>query len=392
MLRIEITTKSANVLASDQKHIVIVGPAHPLRGGLATYNQLLATRLQDQGHKVEILTFSLQYPSILFPGKSQYSSDPAPDDLNIRVALNSINPLNWWKEGRRLKKLKPDLVIFRFWMPFMGPCLGTLGRIVRKNKHTKVVAITDNIIPHEKRPLDTQFTSYFLKSCHGFVAMSRAVQADLKALIKTQPALFNPHPMYESFGAAVSKEEACKELGLDIEFEYMLFFGFIRKYKGLDLLLEAFAKVNNSKLKLIVAGEYYDSPEAYQELMDKLNLRDRIVEVNDFIPDSRVKYFFSASSLVVQTYKTATQSGVTQVAYYYDVPMLVTDVGGLAELVPHNKVGYVVPVDAQEIADSIETFYSEQKEAEFSKNILEEKKRFTWDSMINKLFEAAAIQ
>jgi glycosyltransferase involved in cell wall biosynthesis len=375
------------------KSIVIVGPAYPLRGGLATYNQLLATKLQEQGHTVRIVTFSLQYPSILFPGKTQYSSDPKPDNIAIEVSLNSVNPFNWISLGRRLKKEKPDLVIFRYWMPFMGPSLGTLGRIIRKNKHTKVVTIADNIIPHEKRFFDTPFTKYFVNSCDGFVTMSESVLEDLKKFDGNKPVAYNPHPMYESFGAQLDKAEARKKLGLDTDGKYLLFFGFIRKYKGLDILLRAFAdkRIQEAGIKLIIAGEYYDKPEEYQAIIKEHNLESALVQANEFIPDSEVSTYFSAADMVVQTYKTATQSGVTQIAYYYHNPMLVTDVGGLAELVPHNKVGYVTSTDIKEIADAILDFYENKRESEFVDNIKTERLRFTWDSMIAKLFEVGGL-
>lgn len=375
------------------KNIVIVGPAYPLRGGLSTYNQLLAVKLKEQGHNVRIVTFSLQYPSILFPGKTQYSTDPKPDNIDIEVSLNSINPFNWLALGNRLKKEKPDLVIFRYWMPFMGPSLGTLGRIIRKNKHTKVVAIADNIIPHEPRFFDAPFTKYFVNSCDGFVTMSEAVLQDLKTFTTDKPAGYNPHPMYESFGPQLDKATARKKLGLEKDGKYLLFFGFIRKYKGLDVLLKAFAdqRIQDAGIKLIIAGEYYDKPDEYQAIIKQYGLENALVQANDFIPDSEVSTYFSAADMVVQTYKTATQSGVTQIAYYYHNPMLVTDVGGLAELVPHNKVGYVTSTDTKEIADAILDFYEKDRELEFVENIKTERLRFTWDSMIAKLFEVGGV-
>jgi glycosyltransferase involved in cell wall biosynthesis len=375
------------------KNIIIVGPAYPLRGGLATYNLLLANKLQEQGHSVRILTFSLQYPNIIFPGKTQYSTEPKPDSIEIEVSLNSVNPLNWLSLGKKLREEKPDLVIFRYWMPFMGPSLGTLGRIIRKNKHTKVVAIADNIIPHERRFFDTPFTKYFVNSCDGFVTMSESVLEDLKKFDVNKPAGYNPHPMYESFGRQLDKVEARKKLGLAEKGKYLLFFGFIRKYMGLDILLRAFAdkRIQEAGIKLIIAGEYYDKPEEYQAIIKEHNLESAVVQVNDFIPDSEVSKYFSAADMVVQTYKTATQSGVTQIAYYYHNPMLVTDVGGLAELVPHNKVGYVTSTNTLEIADAILDFYENKREAEFVENIKTERLRFTWDSMIAKLFEVGGF-
>ncbi|MDB9881844.1 glycosyltransferase [Bacteroidia bacterium] len=374
------------------KSIVIIGPAYPLRGGLSTYNQLLATKLLEQGHSVRIVTFSLQYPSVLFPGKTQYSTDPAPQNIDIEVSLNSVNPLNWWSLGNRLKKEKPDLVILRYWMPFMGPCLGTVSRLIRKNAHTKVVTIADNIIPHEKRFFDTPFTKYFVKSCDGFVTMSESVLVDLKQFNTSKHSAYNPHPMYESFGVAQSKSDARKKLKLEEDGKYLLFFGFIRKYKGLDVLLNAFSdkRIQDAGIKLIIAGEYYDSPDEYERIILESGLENAIIQANDFIPDSEVSTYFSASDMVVQTYKSATQSGVTQIAYYYNKPMLVTNVGGLAELVPHNKVGYVTSTDTKEIADSILDFYQNKREVEFVENIKTERNRFTWGSMIEKLFEVGA--
>ena len=376
------------------KQITIIGPAYPLRGGLSSYNELLALKLQNQGHQVKIITFSLQYPNFLFPGKTQLSNSLPPDNLDIEVCLNSINPINWILLGRKIKNEKPDLVIFRFWMPFMGLSLGTLGRMIRGNNHTKIVAITDNIIPHEKRVGDRLLTSYFLKSCDAFLTMSKSVLNDLQLFQIAKPSIFNPHPMYENFGEQVDPVQAKKKLGLDVEKNYVLFFGFIRKYKGLDTLLKAFSdqRLKEKNLQLIIAGEYYDSPQAYEQLIDDLELRNHVILANHYIEDSDVSLYFSAADLVAQTYKTATQSGVTQIAYYYNRPMLVTDVGGLSELVPHQKVGYVTSQDTQEISDCIFDFYEHKRAPEFSKNIASERNKFTWESLIDNLFNVSVLR
>ena len=376
------------------KQITIIGPAYPLRGGLSSYNELLALKLQNQGHQVKIITFSLQYPNFLFPGKTQLSNSLPPDNLDIEVCLNSINPINWILLGRKIKNEKPDLVIFRFWMPFMGLSLGTLGRMIRGNNHTKIVAITDNIIPHEKRVGDRLLTSYFLKSCDAFLTMSKSVLNDFQSFHIAKPAIFNPHPMYENFGEQVDPVQAKKKLGLDVEKNYVLFFGFIRKYKGLDTLLKAFSdqRLKEKNLQLIIAGEYYDSPQAYEQLIDDLELRNHVILANHYIEDSDVSLYFSAADLVAQTYKTATQSGVTQIAYYYNRPMLVTDVGGLSELVPHQKVGYVTSQDTKEISDCIFDFYEHKRAPEFSKNIASERNKFTWESLIDNLFNVSGLR
>jgi D-inositol-3-phosphate glycosyltransferase len=374
-----------------ERIVLIIGPAWPLRGGLSTYNQILANEFQKQGFKVTILTFKLQYPNFLFPGKTQYSSDPAPEGLNIDVKLNSINPFNWIFTGLKYRNQQPDLVIIRYWLPFMGPCLGTVGQIIKSNGKSRIVAITDNVIPHEKRFGDTFFTKYFLKACHGFVAMSQSVLVDLNKFVRNKPALYNPHPIYNSFKPSISKLETCKILKINAATNYLLFFGFIRAYKGLDLLLEAFAKIDRQKfnLKLIVAGEFYEDEKPYMEIVEKLNLGSDILFYKDFIPDSEVHLYFSAADVTVQPYKDATQSGVTQVAYFYNKPMIVTNIGGLPELVPNNQAGFVIDKNPEEIAKAIEKFYSENWADRMGSFVKNEKEKYSWEKMIASLWKAA---
>jgi glycosyltransferase involved in cell wall biosynthesis len=370
-----------------KKKILIVGPAYPLRGGLATYDERLCRAFQELGHSCEILSFSLQYPSLLFPGKTQFSTDAAPTDIVVHSDINSINPLNWMQVANKYAKQKYDLVIFRYWMSFMAPSFGTIARALRKSG-ARVIAITDNIVPHEKRFFDTVFTNYFLNSCDGFLSMSREVQKQAQALQPNKKVAYVAHPMYDMFGSAQDKKLAKEKLGLDADTHYLLFFGFIRKYKGLNLLLNSFAKVDRRglKVKLIVAGEFYEASEPYLAQIKELGLEEDVVLKTDFIPNSEVASYFSASDMVVQTYLSATQSGVTQIAYYYNKPMLVTDVGGLAELVPAGKVGYVCQQDEQEIANSIQDFYTAQRESTFARGVEEEKAKFTWEYLTQQLF------
>ncbi|TGE15841.1 glycosyltransferase [Hymenobacter elongatus] len=367
--------------------VVIIGPAYPLRGGLATYNERLARAFREAGDEVRLVTFSLQYPDFLFPGQTQFSTEAGPADLDIEVSINSVNPLSWWKVGEKLRREKPDLVILRFWLPFMGPALGTIARLVRRNRHTRVVAITDNVIPHEKRPGDRPLTRYFLSACHGFVTMSRAVLADLRRLHFRQPAQYQPHPLYDNFGPLKSKATALQALQLDPAFGYLLFFGFIRAYKGLDILLEAFAdeRLRQLPVKLIIAGEYYEDAAPYEVLIRRFGLEKRLVRATDFIPNEKVGDYFCAADLVVQPYKNATQSGVSQIAYHFERPMLVTDVGGLAELIPDGEVGYVVTPTPQAIADALVDFYEHQREAEFTAGVWAKKKEFSWREMVAAL-------
>jgi glycosyltransferase involved in cell wall biosynthesis len=375
------------------RKIVIVGPAYPLRGGLASYNERLARAYQQQGDEVVIFTFKLQYPGFLFPGKTQYSTDKAPNDLNIRVKVNSINPFNWWSIGKEIKKLKADLLIIKFWIPFMAPCLGTIARIVRKNKTTKVISIIDNIIPHEKRTGDYALANYWVKSVDGFIAMSKSVLTDLETFDKKRPKLFCPHPLYDNFGIPITKSEAQKLLGINSGDKYILFFGFIRDYKGLDILLRAMAdsRIRAKGIRLIVAGEFYTDSKKYLAIIEEENLGDQVILATDFIPDNEVSRYFSAADLVVQPYKNATQSGVTQIAYHFNKPMITTNVGGLAEIVPDGKVGYVVKPDIGAISDAILRFYDSNKETEFIEGVKEEKVKYTWENMlktIDKLTES----
>ncbi len=371
--------------------IAILGSAHPLRGGLAAFNERLAYQLQEQGHQVIIYSFSLQYPSFLFPGKTQFTDEPAPAGMNIRTVVNSVNPLNWLQVGREMNKEQYDLIIVKYWLPFMGPAFGTILRQAKKNKHSRVLCIVDNIIPHEKRPGDQQFTNYFIKAVDAFVTMSKDVLKDVKTFTD-KPAYFTPHPIYDSYNEAVSKQIACSRLKLDAGKKYMLFFGFIREYKGLDLLLEAMAdeRIKQAGIELIAAGEYYDKAvEANNNsIIEKHQLQNRVHLRTNFIPNSEVRYYFSAADLVVQPYKHATQSGITQIAFHFEKPMVVTNVGGLAEVVPDGKVGFIAEPNPTSIADAILRFYETNSIPNLKENILEEKKKYTWDTFTKVMMNA----
>jgi len=375
--------------------VIIIGPAHPLRGGLASYNERLAKQFIDEGNEVTIYTFSLQYPSFIFPGTTQYSTESKPSNLTINVCINSINPFNWIKVGNNLKNEKPDLVIVRYWLPFMGPCLGFILRQIKKNKQTKIVCIADNIIPHEKRFGDKAFTKYFVQPVDAFITMSDKVMTDLKLFAPTKPTQLVAHPLYDNFGEKVSKEEARLKLGIKNEELILLFFGFIRKYKGLDLLLNAMKIIKNSKFniknsKLLIAGEFYEDRKAYDEQIEKLDLQESLILHTDFIPDSEVKYYLCAADVVVQPYKNATQSGVTPLAYHFEKPMIVTNVGGLPSLVPNNKVGLIAEPNAESIAEKIIDYFT-KGEAYFLPHLIEEKKKFTWSKMTTSIKQIAGL-
>ena len=368
-----------------QSKNIILGPAFPLRGGIANFNNALCKAFVAEGVDSQIYSFSMQYPSFLFPGKTQFEEGEEPEEFTIKTIINSINPLNWWKVAKEIRKENPDYIIIRYWLPFMGPCLGTIARLVKRGTNIQVMAITDNIIPHEKRIGDNLLTSYFVNSCDGFITLSDSVLDDLSKFTNCSNKKFIPHPIYDIFGEKVDKKFALQHLGLNPTEKYLLFFGFVRKYKGLDILLKALSDKRLKDVKLIVAGEFYDDSQEYYDLIDDLGIQDQVILKSDFIPSEEVKYYFCAADMVVQTYRTATQSGVTQIGYHFERPMLVTDVGGLAEIIPHEKVGYVTPLEPSFVADAITDFYTNNREEEFTTNTKQEKKRFTWKSLVQAI-------
>jgi glycosyltransferase involved in cell wall biosynthesis len=364
--------------------LVIIGPAWPLRGGLSAFDEKLATQFTEKGIQTKIDTFSLQYPNILFPGKSQYTTDPKPKDVNISVCINSINPLNWIKIGLQLYREKPDLIIVRYWIPFLAPCLGTILKIAKKNNHTKVISIVDNMIPHEKRMGDRLLTQYFVKTVDGFIAMSEKVKNDIKTF-SHKPVSISPHPIFNHFGDPITKMEARTQLGLSQEKKIILFFGYIRKYKGLDLLIQAMSSESIKKLniQLMIVGEFYEDARTYHDLVISLGLQNQISFYSNYIPDGEVKNYVCSADFIIQPYKNATQSGVTPLAYHFEKPMLVTNVGGLADTVPNLKTGIVVEPTTNAIVKGIETLY-ELGENHFIPNIIEEKKKYSWAQMTEK--------
>lgn len=372
--------------------VVIIGPAFPLRGGIADFNEALAIALQNDGNEVIIYSFYYQYPKILFPGKTQLADGGKPAHLKIKSTLSSVNPFSYRKTASAIVNEKPDLVIVRFWLPFMAPALGTVAKHLRK-KNIKVIAITDNVIPHENRIGDSSLTKYFIKNCDAFITMSGSVLKDLEKFTLTDKKVFLPHPIYNIFGERLSKAEARKNFNLPSEERIILFFGFIRKYKGLNLLLDAMAdeRIKQRNIKLLVAGEFYGDEQMYHDKIKALNIGENIILHTSFIDKQKVRDYFCSADLVVQPYITATQSGITQVAYYFGRPMLVTNVGGLSEIVKDRRVGYVTDVNSKAIADALCDFYDNNREMEFSANVDVDKEKFSWKYFLNglkKLYES----
>jgi glycosyltransferase involved in cell wall biosynthesis len=371
--------------------VVVIGPGYPLRGGLATFDQRLAREFIHEGFDCPIYSFSLQYPDFLFPGTTQYSTDPPPEGLTILSRINSINPLNWLSVGRELRRLKPDIIVVRYWLPLMGPALGTILRRVKKNRHTRIIAITDNVIPHEKRPGDTPFTRYFLKTCDGYITMSEKVMKDLRTFEPTKPAQQVAHPLYDNFGEPIAQRAARqllrdKKIDIADDDRILLFFGFIRKYKGLDIALEAMAdpRIKDLGIRLLVAGEFYEDAAPYRELIDKLGIADRLILRTDFIPDGEVRDYLCAADAVIQPYRNATQSGVTPLAYHFEKPMIVSNVGGLPALVPHEQVGLVAEPEPTAMAEAILRFFT-LGSSYFLPALRREKEKYSWARLVGTI-------
>ena len=369
--------------------IVILGTAWPFRGGLAAFNERLAKQFVQDGHEVEVVTFTLQYPSFLFPGKTQYSSEVAPDGLKIVREINSCNPLNWIKVGKRLKREAPDLLISCYWMAFFAPCYGMIQQIVRRNGKTRCIGLVHNMIPHEPSVLDKCLAPFYVKQTDGFVALSDSVVQDIASLDREQkPKTFSPHPVYDHYGEKMDRKDACVALGLDDRKRYMLFFGLVRAYKGLDLLLDAFAKVKDElkDLQLVVAGEFYEDEDKYLAQIEANGLKDRVVVKNEFVADADLRKYFGVADLIVQPYRTATQSGVTQVAFHFEKPCLVTNVGGLGEIIHHRKMGYAVDPEVDAIANNMLDYYQNDRQEAFTKYLVKEKELYGWDIMAQAFY------
>lgn len=368
--------------------IFIIGPAYPLRGGLATFDELFCEAFNKQGHDCEIISYSLQYPNFLFPGSTQFdTSGHAPKSIKIHTLINSINPFSWIKTARFIKKQKPDFIVFRFWIPFMGPALGSIARMIRKSG-VKVLAITDNVIPHEKRIGDSAFANYFINGCDGFITMSKAVMKDLEQFTDTSHKKYLLHPLYTSFGEKLNKLDARMALGLPADKQIVLFFGLIRKYKGLDMLLDAMNELkSNPNIILVIAGEFYEDKQPYLDMIDNYQIQNQVICHAKFIANEDVRLYFSSADLVALPYRSATQSGVTQVSFHFEVPTLVTNVGGLGEIIPDKVAGYVVESNGKSIAEGIKDYFENNRMQAFTEGMIKEKQKYDWKIFVDEVFD-----
>ncbi len=349
---------------NEKWRIAVLGPMHPYRGGIAHFTEMTVEGLDARGHEMQPVSFARQYPEVLFPGKTQFEPDDEAPAI-VREAprlLDPLNPLSWLRAAWHLRDKDPDAVVFQYWMPFFAPAYGTVARILRW-AGIPSFAVVHNALPHERHLGDAWLSRFFLAACAGHVVMSDAVADNLQPLRRPDAAVRRiEHPVYERFGDPVPRAEARAALDLPDDASVILFFGFVREYKGLHVLLESLPEVLEAlpDLHLVVAGEPYDEPERYRRLIREHGLGDRVHWHDEYIPSSEVPTHFCAADLVVQPYVSATQSGVAQIATYFERPMVVTDVGGLAETIPHEEAGFVVsPEDPPALAEAIVRFFRE---------------------------------
>ena len=369
--------------------IVLVGSAWPLRGGIAHYVALLARSLESAGHQVKVVSFSRQYPSLLFPGKTQQDSGDEPLRVDSEALIDTINPLSWFKAAKAIAEWKPDLVAFKYWMPFFAPAYGTIVRRL-KARGIPSVYILDNVVPHEGRPGDSALTKYALSSVKGFIAQSKSVREDLLKFRPQAVCLDVPHPVYSIFPEGKNRTEARRSLGVSAD-QVILFFGFIRGYKGLLNLFDALSLIPASRsLQLLVGGEFYEDDAPYRKKIETLGIQDRVILHDRYIPNEEVGDFFNAANLVVLPYNSATQSGIIQIAFNYDKPVITTDVGGLPEVVRAGELGEVVPAgDPQALAQAIETYFDRGDENAYSTAVAKEKQKYSWQALVDALQKLA---
>ena len=377
------------------KKIAIVGPARPFRGGIAHFTGELAGALRRRGHHVTLETFSRQYPALLFPGKTQLEPDQGDLPEDTIAQLDSINPLTWRSTGNRIRREAYDLVVFSYWLSFFAPAYASVARRARRSG-SRIISLVHNAVPHRPRPGDRMLSRYWLRRCDSLLTLSSAVRDDIRSLGVSAPILETGHPVYTHFGEAVEKEEARRVLGLPPEVPVLLFFGFIRNYKGLDVLIDAMPRVLRDlpDAQLMVAGEFYEDETLIRKRSAQSGIGPNVRFDTRYIPDERVKLYFSAADLVVQPYRSATQSGVAHVAFHFSRPVVVTNVGGLAETVPHGEAGFVVPPEHPEaLAGSITNYFSDPE----LRNRLDEGARrqhgvFSWEALAAELESQAPSQ
>lgn len=373
--------------------IAYLSTFYPFRGGIAQFNASLF-RLFEKEHSIKAFTFRRQYPNILFPGKTQMVQEgDIADPISAEAVLDTINPFTYVTAGNKIKSFAPNLLLTKFWMPFFAPSLGWVAKKIKKN--TVNIAVLDNVIPHEKRIGDISLIKFFLNQYDGFIVMSKSVEKDLLQLKPYAKYRYCPHPLYSHFGQKLPRNVALEKLGLPNEKKILLFFGFIRGYKGLDILIEAMKYLPDDYL-CVVAGESYGDFTKYQKVIDSNSVGNKIKLFVRYINDKEVPLFFSAADVCVQPYKSATQSGIAGIAFHFDLPLIATDVGGLKEIItPYNTGMIVEKPEPKQIADAIKKYFQKGLKEEFSRNIEKFKNISSWDNFagsILNLYEEIKIK
>ncbi|MDZ7290112.1 MAG: glycosyltransferase [candidate division KSB1 bacterium] len=373
---------------SSSSPMVLVGPAFPWRGGIAQYTDQLYLHLREK-YPVEVFTYSRLFPKPLFPGRTQLDTSKTAIEVPSRRTLDSIGPVSWWRTAAAIVRCQPRAVVVMHQMPFFAPCLGTLLRLIRRQASTtRQILLCHNLIPHEPHFFDAPLTRYLLAMPDAFLVLSEAVEREVLRFRPDARLVRVPQPIYDFFPTAPSRQAARQRLSLPLEQPVVLFFGLVRAYKGLAILLHAMTYLPH--VHLLIAGEFYQSRHDYQRQISELDLKDRVYLEDRYIPNEEVPAYFAAADVVVLPYLSATQSGVSKLAYHFDKPVIVTNVGGLAEEVEAGRTGYVVPPgDPVALAEAIAKVLAENARDDFAVNIREYKKRYSWARVIEAIEKLA---
>ncbi len=367
--------------------IVLVGTAHPMRGGMAHYLGLLYESLRKRGHEVRILSFKRQYPSLFFPGTTQMDSSQVTDPVPCEPLLDSICPISWIRTAQKIRGYAPDLVIFNYWMPFFLPCYSSVALLTRFLTGARILFICHNIIPHERRVGDRFLTAVGFRLVDAFLVHSKSVQHDLLAVRPKAPHKLVPLPIFDLFRDHMVRSDARVKLGIGQKEIVILFFGHVRRYKGLHVAIRAMAKLSeHMNARLLIAGEFYEKVDEYADEISDLGLEGRVTVVNKYVPNEDVGMYFAAADVVSLPYLTTTQSGILPIAYHFNKPVIISDVGGLPEAVEEGKTGFVIPAnDPEALAVAIQRFAAAKDHTDFAAHIAAYKKRFSWDHLVTAL-------
>ncbi len=373
--------------------IALVGPCHPYRGGISHYTTSLYRALEAGGHQVQAFNFSRQYPSFLFPGTTQQDESRAPFEIPNQRLIDSLNPASWAASAWRIARTRPELTVVQWWHPYFAPSYGTVARIVRRVSASRVIFLCHNVLPHDHSFVDKKLLSYAFGSSDGFMVQAAKERTILRELVGYAPQVeVVPHPIYDVFaenGEIPSKEEAREKLGIKAK-NVLLFFGYVRPYKGLSVLLEALPLLKTADYELVIAGECYEDRQKYLDLIHELGIADQVTFLDRYIPNEAVAGFFAAADLVTLPYLDATQSGIVQVAYAFETPIVVSAVGGIPEIVDDGDTGLLVrPNRPGELAAAIDRFFKEKMSAHIRAGIRQKRELFRWDRVVDALTRLA---